>query len=297
MAERSNAGIQLTFALIALVAAVFYSGKGQFLLNKLNQIAHGKHGCAPITDIGQVTLHYFGSRGKAEGIRLMMEDNGVLYAETNYTKEDWPTVKQKGIQTGLFTFGQVPAITTTTGLQLVQSRAIMHHLGRSLGLDCDCQDLHTCEMLVQGADDLKSKMGSVMYSDSFSSATRDAHIKNTVHVWLPFFERLAPMPEKEEPEEDTREKSGDTDKSDKSKETKPLYWVGDRITWVDYVIFELLDAHVEFGRLDFQGEGTKVDIFHKYPNLEAFYKGFASRPKLAAYLKAQHRVPFWKYKK
>ena len=27
----------------------------------------------------------------------------------------------------------------------------MHHLGRSLGLDCDCQDLHTCDVLVQGA--------------------------------------------------------------------------------------------------------------------------------------------------
>jgi len=106
MAERSNAGIQLTFALVALIAAVLYSGKAQFLLNKLNKIIHGKHGCAPIADLGQVTLHYFGVRGRAEGIRFIMEDNGVQYAETNYTKEDWPLIKEKGVNTGLFTFGQ-----------------------------------------------------------------------------------------------------------------------------------------------------------------------------------------------
>ena len=28
--------------------------------------------------------------------------------------------------------------------------AIMHHIGRSLGLDCDCSDIHTCEVLVYG---------------------------------------------------------------------------------------------------------------------------------------------------
>lgn len=106
MAERSNVGIQLTFALVALIAAVLYSGKAQFLLNKLNKIVHGKHGCAPIADLGQVTLHYFGSRGKAEGIRFMMEDNLVHYAETNFTKDEWPLIKEKGISTGLFTFGQ-----------------------------------------------------------------------------------------------------------------------------------------------------------------------------------------------
>ena len=27
----------------------------------------------------------------------------------------------------------------------------MHHIGRSVGLDCDCSDIHTCEMLVFGA--------------------------------------------------------------------------------------------------------------------------------------------------
>lgn len=104
MAERLS--LQLAFALIALIAAVFYSGKAQFVFNKINQIIHGKRGCSPIVSIGHVTLHYFGFRGRAEGIRLMMEDFEIPYAETNFSKADWPAIKEKGIETGLFTFGQ-----------------------------------------------------------------------------------------------------------------------------------------------------------------------------------------------
>ena len=107
MVERSGGiGLQLTFVLIALIAAVLYSGKAQFVLNRVNQIIQGKRGCSPIQDIGHVTLHYFGVRGRAEGIRFMLEDNSIPYAETSYTKADWPAVKKKGIETGLFTFGQ-----------------------------------------------------------------------------------------------------------------------------------------------------------------------------------------------
>lgn len=104
MAEKWS--LQLAFALIALIAAIFYSGKAQFVFNKINQIIHGKRGCSPIFGIGHVTLHYFGLRGRAEGIRLMLEDFEIPYMETNYTKETWPEIKKKGIETGLFTFGQ-----------------------------------------------------------------------------------------------------------------------------------------------------------------------------------------------
>lgn len=104
MAEKWS--LQLAFALIALIAAIFYSGKAQFVFNKINQIIHGKRGCSPIFGIGHVTLHYFGLRGRAEGIRLMLEDFEIPYVETNFTKESWPEIKKKGIETGLFTFGQ-----------------------------------------------------------------------------------------------------------------------------------------------------------------------------------------------
>jgi hypothetical protein len=43
------------------------------------------------------------------------------------------------------------SIKTVVMLLLFLSTAIMHHIGRSLGLDCDCQDLHTCDVMVEGA--------------------------------------------------------------------------------------------------------------------------------------------------
>ena len=36
----------------------------------------------------------------------MMEDFEIPYAETSFSKADWPAIKQKGIETGLLTFGQ-----------------------------------------------------------------------------------------------------------------------------------------------------------------------------------------------
>ena len=47
-------------------------------------------------------------------------------------------------------FVSVPAIETTTGVRLAQSQAIMHYLGRSLGMDCDCEELQYCEVLALG---------------------------------------------------------------------------------------------------------------------------------------------------
>ncbi|XP_068675336.1 glutathione S-transferase 2-like [Montipora foliosa] len=271
MAEKFS--LQLAFALIALIAAIFYSGKAQFVFNKINQIIHGKRGCSPIVSIGHVTLHYFGLRGRAEGIRLMMEDFEIPYAETNYSHDTWPEIKKKGIETGLFTFGQVPAITTTGGLQLVQSKAIMHHIGRSVGVDCDCSDIHTCEVLVYGAEDLRSKLGPVLYSPNFSAKLRDAHLESVVYTWLSYFEKLAPV--------------NSTDKG-----IDGLYFASDRLTWVDYVMFDLLETYVEFGRLTFDGEADRVDVLTDFPKLSAFYENFSSRPRLAKYLKAERRAPF-----
>ena len=36
----------------------------------------------------------------------MLEDFEIPYAETNYSANDWPRIKEKGIETGMFTFGQ-----------------------------------------------------------------------------------------------------------------------------------------------------------------------------------------------
>lgn len=102
---------------------------------------------------------------------------------------------------------------------------------------------------------------------------RDAHIQSVVYTWLSYFEKLAPV--------------NATDKY-----IDGLYFASERLTWVDFVIFDLLDTHIEFGKLAFDSDAEEVDVLANFPNLKAFYEDFASRPKIAKYLKAERRVPF-----
>ena len=50
----------------------------------------------------------------------------------------------------MFLLYSVPAVETSTGLKLVQTQAILHYIGRSVGMDCDCEDLYQCEALALG---------------------------------------------------------------------------------------------------------------------------------------------------
>ena len=113
----------------------------------------------------------------------------------------------------------------------------------------------------------------MLYSPNFSAKSRDDHIQSVVYTWLLYFEKLAPV-------------------EDNSTDSDGLFFASNRLTWVDYVMFDLLDTYVEFGRLTFDDEAPTVDVLANYPKLKAFYENFASRPRIARYLKAERRVPF-----
>ena len=102
---------------------------------------------------------------------------------------------------------------------------------------------------------------------------RDDHIHAVVYTWLSYFEKLAPV--------------NSTDKN-----IDGLYFASERLTWVDFVIFDLLDTHVEFGKLTFDGTAEGIDVLANFPKLRGFYEHFASRPKIARYFKAERRVPY-----
>lgn len=68
------------------------------------------------------------------------------------------------------------------------------------------------------------------------------------------------------------------------------FFTGGRITWVDYLIFNMLDGQVEFGKLDV-GLPT-VNVLEPYPKLSSFYNRFRTREKIAAYLNSDRRLPY-----
>jgi len=121
--------------------------------------------------------------------------------------------------------------------------------------------------------DLRAKLSPVLYSPNFSSKLRNDHIESVVYTWLSYFETLAPI------EDNTTDVDG-------------LFFASERLTWADYVMFDLLDTHVEFGRLKFGDDAPTVDVLANFPKLKAFYENFSSRPNIARYLKAERRVPF-----
>lgn len=82
------------------------------------------------TDKKLVTLHYFGVRGRAEPIRLVLEELQVPYND-NLIVKDWPQLKEK------FPFKQVPVYEEkhpsgdeSKTLIIPQTQAILRYLGR-----------------------------------------------------------------------------------------------------------------------------------------------------------------------
>ncbi|XP_022087367.1 glutathione S-transferase P-like [Acanthaster planci] len=260
--------IQFTFVLVAALCAIYYSGQGPHLMRRLNELVTGKKGCSPVADLDFVTLHYFAGRGRGEAIRLMLEEAGIPYNQTDFTMETWPQAKKAGIKSGIYTFGQVPAMVTPSGLHMVQSQAMAHYIGRATGMECDCEQLHHCEVIALGTEDFRSKLSKIIYDPGFSVKMRDEYLQSTAPMWLEHFEKLAPSIQAED----------------------VAYFGGKHITWVDFLVFDLLDVNMEFGQVDLGR--PQVAILSNYPKLQSFYNQFRTRPRIAAYLNSSKRAPY-----
>lgn len=265
-------GIQFGAVIIAALCTVYFTGKTGVVIRKFQELATGKAGCVPADDLGFVTIHYFDIRGRAEAVRLLLEQANVPYNQTDFTRETWPEAKKAGMQAGLYTYGQVPAMVASSGMRMVQQQAILHYAGRATGMDCDCEDLHYCEVLAQGVEDTGSKLSKIVYDSSFSVEMRDQYLKETAPLWLGHFEKLAP--------------------SISSQQTG--YFVTNRLTWVDFLIFDLLDKNVEFARLD-MGR-PPMAVLDKFPKLSSYYNRMKALPRIAAYLQSprrkEYRIPY-----
>ncbi|XP_070563150.1 uncharacterized protein [Ptychodera flava] len=261
--------LQFAVVLAAALAVVYYTGHGPFLLRKTTEIVYGKPGCAPVPAIGNVTLHYFAARGRGEPIRMILEEAKIFYNETGFTKDTWPEAKAKGIEEGLYTFGQVPAITTSSGVQMVQSQAITHYIGRSTGMECNCEDLHFCEAVALAVEDIAQKFGKVVYDPEFTIKSRNDYLKDTASVWLGYLEKIAPCLEAKD----------------------KAFFASERLTWVDFLVFNIIDVHIELAQVKIAGVAP-INILENHPKLSAFYSKFKARPKIAVYLESSRRPAF-----
>ncbi len=124
------------------------------------------------------------------------------------------------------------------------------------------------------AEDLRMKLSKVYYNPNFSVASRNTYLTDVLPIWLGFFEKLAPT---------------------FNKESNDSFFIGDRLTWIDYIMFELIDTNIAFTnhtRPFLTGPDVTNDILEGFPKLKIFYETFSQRPNLQKYLLSSSRLPF-----
>jgi len=184
-------------------------------------------------------LVYFNLRGRAQFIRYLCTDNGIAIEEVDTPFEDWPKVK-------LTTkFGQVP-ILRDGDFEVAQSNAILRYLARKHGLyGANDKEASLIDQLNDQQEDVRNTYVRFIYFEY--DTEKDKYIA-AVPDKLAVFEKLL----------------GQNNKG-------AGFFVGSKVSFVDYSIFDLLDNFLVLSP-------TSLD---KFPLLKAFHSRIAAREKIA----------------
>jgi len=211
-------------------------------------------------------ISYWPCRGLLNATRLLLEHVGEKYDLEDFAwqpvsgaKDDWSSQK---FQLGL-PFPNLPFLKdgNTT---LTQSDAIIRYFARKHGLVAKTEEENQQQDVVSGVcADLRSAWVKIVYQAADFDADKLVYRKNTLEPTLQQFEKWL---------------SGKD------------YVVGTRLTYVDFVLFELLDIH------------TKMfpDILEGFANLKKFHQKIVGLKGVKEYLASDRmhkamNAPFAKF--
>jgi glutathione S-transferase len=194
-------------------------------------------------------LTYFNVRGRAEVVRLILEEKQITYRERRVEPEEWPELKPT------FLMGHLPTYEDGE-LVITQSQAIYRHLARTLDLYGEGEREHVrCDTVVDACNDAQLSIMTFFWSPDF--AAKRAEYEATQ---LPFLlGRLTRLYE--------QNLDGTAD------------WAGSRLSYADFVAWYFLDCVRPFSQATLE----------KFPKLAAFKRRFETRPRIAAYLASPRR--------
>lgn len=194
-------------------------------------------------------LTYFDVRGRAEVIRLMLEETGTPYREHRVQLSEWTALKPT------LPFGQLP-IYEEGELTIVHSHAIYRYLARKHGL-CgrDEAERIRCDVVEETFVDLQNDLGGFFWNPKFAEQ-RDEYERTKLPALLDQAQRLLVQ---------NRDGEG--------------YWVGDELSFVDFCAWHFLDYVRPFSQ-------RTLDSFDK---LSAFKRRIEARPRIAEYLASSRR--------
>ncbi|XP_004689737.1 PREDICTED: glutathione S-transferase Mu 1 [Condylura cristata] len=203
-----------------------------------------------------MTFGYWDIRGLAHAIRMLLEYTDSKYVEQKYSMGDAPDYDRSQWLNEKFKLGldfpNLPYLIDGTR-KLTQSNAILRYIARKHNLCGETEEEKIrMDILENQAMDTLIQMARVCYS--------------------PDFEKLKPDYLKALPE---------TVKQYSQFLGKRPWFAGDKITYVDFVAYDILDKLRIF-------EPKCMDAF---PNLKEFLARVEGLPKISAYMKSSRYLP------
>ncbi|EHH15025.1 hypothetical protein EGK_01057 [Macaca mulatta] len=208
-----------------------------------------------------MTLGYWDIRGLAHAIRLLLEYTDSSYEEKKYTMGD-VLAYEKGMLGNLvaqlhfpgFPFIQLPYLIDGTH-KITQSNAILRYIARKHNLCGETEEekirVHI-DILENQAMDVSNQLARVCYSPDFEKL-KPEYLEGLPTMMQHFSQFLGKRP----------------------------WFVGDKITFVDFLAYDVLDLHRIF-------EPKCLDAF---PNLKDFISHFEGLEKISAYMKSSRFLP------
>lgn len=194
-------------------------------------------------------ITYFPIRGRAEPIRLILEELGIKYRDNPVAGADWRNLKSQ------MPFGKVPMFEDGEHT-ILESHAIYRYLARKYNLYGENENERIqCEMLEQVLSDAVEAFSRLTWSSQFKEKRQDfidKQVRNTLNNL------------------ETYLANSDRDKN---------HWVGDQLTYVDFLGWTYLDNI----------RALAGDIVSDYANLAHLKETFQKRPKIRSYLDSNRR--------
>ncbi|XP_053248799.1 glutathione S-transferase Mu 1-like isoform X3 [Podarcis raffonei] len=217
-----------------------------------------------------VTLGYWDIRGLAHAIRLLLEYTGTTFEDKQYAPGDAPEFDASQWLNAKETLGldfpNLPYLIDGE-TKITQSNAIMRYIARKHKMCGESEEeMVRIDMLENHIMDLRMAFAKVCYS--------------------PDFEKLKPEYLEQIP---GKLKLLSQFLGDKK------WFAGKKITYVDFLAYDILDQHRMF----------EPKYFDEFPNLKDFLSRFEALEKISAYMKSDRfmkapifwRLAKWSYEK
>ena len=119
-----------------------------------------------------------------EPIRLLLEDLKQEYEDIPVGSADWPELKRQ------CAFKQLPMVQDGD-FKIVQSNAILRHFGRKFEkAGKTAKDQTAVDMLMDAAEDIRVRIGKLVYVDRLSDAAKASHFDEYLPGQLSCLEEL-----------------------------------------------------------------------------------------------------------